>query len=70
MTFSISFSQKPSKNVDTVVIAVYQGSKLTESAKYIDAEYNKVVTNGLKANTSFEGKNGQILTLSLNDFEA
>lgn len=66
MTFSISFSQKPSKNADTIAVGVYEEDKLPESTKYMDADHGTAISQGLKSNTNFKGKTGQMLTLSLN----
>lgn len=67
MTFSLFFSQKPSKNADTIAVGIYEGQNMPESTKYVDADHDKAITHALKTNASFKGKTGQMLTLSLNN---
>lgn len=65
MTFTISFSKSQTKQVDTIVIGVYEGGKLTDAAKELDKESKGLIKANLKEHQSFEGKVGETLALAM-----
>ncbi|HPF77780.1 MAG TPA: leucyl aminopeptidase [Alphaproteobacteria bacterium] len=66
MTFSISFSKKETGKADTFVVGIYEDNALSAAAKELDSKQAGLISGHLKGNKTFKGKNGQILSLTLN----
>jgi leucyl aminopeptidase len=62
MEFSIKSGNPEKLAVDCVIVGVFEGGKLSEAAKNIDAASNKALTNVLKSG-DFEGKLNASLVL-------
>ncbi len=63
---SITFSPKPPAKikVDTVVVPVAKGNKLSPAAKTLDAQTGGLISAYLKRQKTFSGKAGQTLSLA------
>ena len=66
MKLSISFSKKDTQGHDTIVVGVYEGGRLSDSAKELDKSAKGLIKSALKGHKNFSGKQGQTLCLSAN----
>ena len=63
MTFSIHFQKTGKKTADTTVVGIFEGQKLSKSAKQLNKETSGLIEAGIDGNAKFTGKSGQTLNL-------
>jgi len=64
MSLKISFQKTDDANADTIVIGVYQNQTLSDAAELMDNDLDGFISNAMKSNSQFSGKNGEILNFS------
>lgn len=64
MTLSISFSESPSLQFDTVIVDIYEDNRLSAHAETIDRDTGGMIKHHLETHPKFKGKAGQTLVLT------
>lgn len=64
MTLSISFSESPSHQFDTVIVDIYEDNRLSAHAETIDRDNGGIIKHHLEQHPKFKGKAGQTLVLT------